>query len=68
MKKRLLGLVCLLLGVAAGALAASHWTVNPYGYQYDITVYATLQIGTHTIAPDFGGFNISDNSASMKRR
>ena len=49
MKKRIIGLVCLLLS-AAGALAASHWTVNPYGYQYDMTVYATLQIGTHTIA------------------
>ncbi len=44
MKQRLLlGLVCLLLN-AAGALAA-HWTVNPHGFQYDMTFYCVLQSG-----------------------
>lgn len=44
MKKRLFGLVYLLLGMAAGTLAASHWTVNPHDFQYDMTVY--LQIAS----------------------
>lgn len=34
-------MVCLLLS-AAGALAA-HWTVNPHGFQYDMTAYVVLQ-------------------------
>ena len=38
---RLLTLVCLLLSVA-GALAA-HWTVNPHGFQYDMTAYVVIQ-------------------------
>lgn len=38
---RLLAMVCLLLS-AAGALAA-HWTVNPHGFQYDMTAYVVLQ-------------------------
>ena len=42
MKKRLLSLVCLLLGVAAGALA-QHWTVNPHAFQYDMTAYVSLK-------------------------
>ena len=44
MKKiRLLSIVCLLLGVAAGALAAgSHWTVNPHAFRYDMTAYVQL--------------------------
>ena len=41
MKKIIIGMVCLLLD-AAGALAA-HWTVNPYVFQYDMTVYAVVQ-------------------------
>lgn len=41
MKKRLLGMVCLLL-TAAGTLADSHWTVNPHAFQYDMTAYVTL--------------------------
>jgi len=34
-------MVCLLLS-AAGALAA-HWTVNPHGFQYDMTAYVVIQ-------------------------
>ena len=43
MKKRIIGMVCLLL-CAADALAASHWTVNPHGFQYDMAVYAVIQV------------------------
>jgi len=34
-------MVCLLLGVAAGALA-QHWTVNPRAFQYDMTAYVRI--------------------------
>ena len=40
-------MVCLLLS-AAGALAA-HWTVNPHGFQYDMTAYIVLQTDSKTI-------------------
>ena len=53
----MIGLVCLLLS-AAGALAAGHWTVNPYGFQYDMTVYATLKIGQHAIA-DYDDYEVA---------
>ena len=33
--------MCLLL-VAAGTPAASHWTTNPYAFQYDMTAYIRL--------------------------
>lgn len=42
MKRRLFSIVCLLLGVAAGALA-QHWTVNPHAFQYDMTAYVSLK-------------------------
>lgn len=41
MKQRLLSMLCLLLGVAAGALA-QHWSVNPHAFQYDMTAYVQL--------------------------
>ena len=50
MRKQLIAIVCLLLGMAAGAHAASHWTVNPHNYQYDMTVYAVLTIGGHALS------------------
>lgn len=40
-------MVCLLLS-AAGALAA-HWTVNPHGFQYDMTAYIVLQTDDKTV-------------------
>lgn len=48
MKQQIIGLVCLLLMVAAGAHAASHWTVNPHAYQYDMTVYVQLSTPMQT--------------------
>lgn len=42
MKKRLFGLVCLLIA-ATNTFADSHWTVNPHGFQYDMTIYVALQ-------------------------
>lgn len=45
MKQRLLSMLCLLLGVAAGTLAANgHWTVNPHAFQYDMTAYVQLSL------------------------
>lgn len=55
--KRLYGLVCLLLS-AAGALAAGHWSVNLHGFQYDMTVYATLQIGSEVVT-DYGDYEVA---------
>ena len=44
-RTRLLTIVCLLLQVAAGTLAAeTHWTVNPHAFQYDMTVYVQLEV------------------------
>lgn len=48
MKQQIIGQVCLLLMVAAGAHAASHWTVNPHAYQYDMTVYVQLNTPMQT--------------------
>lgn len=42
MRNRIITLVCLLLVVAAGALA-QHWTVNPHAFQYDMTAYVSLK-------------------------
>jgi hypothetical protein len=44
MGKRFFGLVYLLLGIAAGAQATGHWTINPYDFQYDMTVYIKLSV------------------------
>jgi hypothetical protein len=35
-------MICLLTGLAATIRAASHWSVNPYDFQYDMTVYLQL--------------------------
>lgn len=55
-QKLLLGLVCLLLN-AAGALAA-HWTVNPNGFQYDMTVYCILQSGGDALT-DYADYEVA---------
>lgn len=41
MKRRTILMVCLLLMVAAGALA-QHWSVNPRAFQYDMTAYVRV--------------------------
>ena len=56
MKRRLLGLMCLLLS-AAGTLAA-HLTVNPHAFRYDMTVYALLQMNG-TVLTDYSGYEIA---------
>ena len=58
MRKQLIVMVCLLLGMAAGAQAASHWTVNPHNYQYDMTVYAVLTIGGHALT-DYSDYELA---------
>ena len=58
MRKQLIAMVCLLLGMAAGAHAASHWTVNPHNYQYDMTVYAVLTIGGHALT-DYSDYELA---------
>lgn len=57
MKKRLLAMVCLLLS-AAGAFAASHWTINPHAFQYDMTVYAALHIGDKPLS-DYTDYEVA---------
>ena len=42
MRRRLFVMICLLTGLAATIRAASHWSVNPYNFQYDMTVYLQL--------------------------
>ena len=37
-------MICLLTGLAANIRAASHWSVNPYDFQYDMTVYLQLSV------------------------
>ena len=54
--RRLIVLVCLLLS-AAGALAA-HWTVNTYAFQYDMTVYAVLQVNGRTVT-DYSDYEVA---------
>lgn len=57
MKKRLLlGLVCLLLS-AAGALAATLWTVNPRAFRYDMAAYAVLKVNGSAVG-DYGDYEI----------
>jgi hypothetical protein len=60
-------MVCLLLGLAAGALA-QHWTMNVHDYQYDMTVYMKIadvdQAGYELAA--FCGGNSSDPYGSCR--
>lgn len=56
MNRMMIGLVCLLLG-AAGAHAA-HWTVNPHGYRYDMSVYAVLHVNGKAIA-DYSSYEVA---------
>ena len=51
-------MVGLLLCMAAGAHAASHWSVNPHSYQYDMTVYATLNVGGKALA-DYSDYEVA---------
>jgi len=37
-------LMCLLPFSAADTFGASHWTVNPHLFQYDMTVYSSLKV------------------------
>lgn len=55
--KRILFLTACLLLNAAGALAA-HWTVNPYAYRYDMTVYAILQVNG-TAVTDYSDYEVA---------
>lgn len=36
----------------------SHWSVNPYDYQYDMTVYAQLKLN-NTIVTDYSGLEVA---------
>ena len=55
--KRLIVLVCLLLGVAAGILAA-HWTVNPRAWKYDMTAYVKLEVNGVALT-DYSDYEIA---------
>ncbi len=49
--------VCLLLPLGAGA-QDTHWTVDPYAYQYDMTAYIALNINGESFA-DLQGCEIA---------
>lgn len=42
MRKCILLIVCLLLSAAGAYADESHWTVNPHGFQYDMTAYVKV--------------------------
>ena len=62
MKSKIRKLVCLayMLAMAMVAYAQgneSGWTVNPYDYQYDMTVYAQLKID-NAVVSDYSNYEV----------
>jgi len=55
--KMIMLFVCLLLALGAGA-QGSHWTTDPYTYQYDMTAYIALSINGVPVA-DLRGCEIA---------
>ena len=55
--KMMIKLVCLLLPLGAGA-QSTHWTVNPYDFQYDMTAYVTLSVNGNPVT-DYANFEIA---------
>lgn len=63
MKSKIRKLVCLayMLAMAMVAYAQgneSGWTVNPYDYQYDMTVYAQLKID-NAVVSDYSNYEVA---------
>ena len=63
MKSKIRKLVCLayMLAMAMVAYAQgneSKWTVNPYDYQYDMTIYAQLKID-NAVVTDYSNYKVA---------
>ena len=63
MKSKIRKLVCLayMLAMAMVAYAQgneSKWTVNPYDYQYDMTIYAQLKID-NAVVSDYSNYEVA---------
>ena len=63
MKSKIRKLVCLACMLAMAMVAhaqgnESRWTVNPYDYQYDMTVYAQLKID-NAVVSDYSNYEVA---------
>ena len=63
MKSKIRKLVCLAYMVAMAMVAyaqgnESGWTVNPYDYQYDMTIYAQLKID-NAVVSDYSNYEVA---------
>jgi len=56
-KKMIMMFLCLLLPLGAGA-QDTHWTVDPYAYQYDMTAYMAISINGEPLS-DLRGYEIA---------
>ena len=63
MKSKIRKLVCLACMLAMAMVAhaqgnESRWTVNPYDYQYDMTIYAQLKID-NAVVSDYSNYEVA---------
>ena len=63
MKSKIRKLVCLacMLAMAMVAYAQGNvngWTVSPYDYQYDMTIYAQLKID-NAVVTDYSNYKVA---------
>ena len=63
MKSKIRKLVCLACMLAMAMVAhaegnESGWTVNPYDYQYDMTIYAQLKID-NAVVSDYSNYEVA---------
>lgn len=57
MNKLIMMFLCLLLSLGAGA-QNTHWTVDPYAYQYDMTAFVTVSVNGEPLS-DLRGSEIA---------
>ena len=57
--KRIFSVLCIVLTLPTALLAqGSGWTVNPHGYQYDMTVYAAIELESGVVT-DYSNYEIA---------
>ena len=57
--KRLFSVLCIVLTLPTALLAqGSGWTVNPHDYQYDMTVYAAIELESGVVT-DYSNYEIA---------
>jgi hypothetical protein len=57
--KRIFSVLCIVLTLPTALLAqGSGWTVNPHDYQYDMTVYAAIELDGGVVA-DYSNYEIA---------